>query len=92
MPITVLVIELKILFSVCTTSMDWWIPHFAYMKHNASNQTISLKGIPTVPDLFHAPASVKIESSHEGRSSPALIGDGVPKNRKEIIEKVNIHR
>ncbi|KAK4848242.1 hypothetical protein QYF36_010699 [Acer negundo] len=38
-------------------AMEWWIPHFAYMKHNASNQTISLKGIPTVPDLFHAPAS-----------------------------------
>ncbi|KAK2650612.1 hypothetical protein Ddye_018101 [Dipteronia dyeriana] len=62
-------------------AMDWWIPHFAYMKHNASNLAISLKGIPTVPDLFHAPASVKIESSHEGRSSPALNGDGVPKNR-----------
>ncbi|KAK3195059.1 hypothetical protein Dsin_026369 [Dipteronia sinensis] len=61
--------------------MDWWIPHFAYMKHNASNQAISLKGIPTVPDLFHAPASVKIESTHEGGSSPALNGDGVPKNR-----------
>ncbi|KAK1560018.1 hypothetical protein Q3G72_021226 [Acer saccharum] len=73
-------------------AMDWWIPHFAYMKHNASNQAISLKGIPTVPDLFYAPATVKIESSHEVRSLPALNGDGVPKNRKEINEKVNIHR
>ncbi|TXG62648.1 hypothetical protein EZV62_009642 [Acer yangbiense] len=52
---------IKVTFSVCTTSMNWWIPRCAYMKHNASNQTISLKGIPRC---------VNNESVQERKSSP----------------------
>ncbi|KAL5792632.1 hypothetical protein ACOSP7_001226 [Xanthoceras sorbifolium] len=61
-------------------AMEWWIPHCAYMKCNASNETILLEGIPSVPDLFHTPSSVKNESSQEGSSSPAPSGNAVPKN------------